>query len=585
MIFVLLLLSPIWILLSIPLIPLSLYFGTQKVLRWPLLLVMATIVSLEFCFYALVRTFILSMEFFFVPTLRGVFRRLSEAKDYETWKKISLELDEIRGFNKWKNIDESPDYDWRLLRRIIQRMKAFTNSESSLPIRSLSSTSVNNEEQIKEKKSMRRRSELLQLQQIILECSHPDFANLSNEVLYQYTHSGTKKLIETFREQYYLSLEVIANSEELTNSEKFIFFSSVQRKVPKVGLCLSGGASMGNFHLGVIKALVDQDAMPSIVSGTSAGSLIAGLICSRTDKELQEVINPSIYSKLQLFSEPWSVCLKRFISQGTLFCSNKSWSTIQWHTKGLTFQEAFKLTGREITITSTPKGGKKNSVLLMNHLTTPNIPISSAILASAAVPILLEPIVLQEKDSNGVLRAYKTENHKWRDGSFKSDIPLSSLAKIFHVNFFIVSQVNPHIAPFFFNNRGEGGNPSFWRHSTGGWRGGFLLSALELMLKEDMIKNLRIMSHLDLLPNILGQDWSSLFLQEFYGHVTLTPPFRLKHYFRLITDPNEETVEYYIHGGQQMAWRKFPMILPQIRIGRKVQSYVEKFKKLVEFGF
>jgi len=55
-------------------------------------------------------------------------------------------------------------------------------------------------------------------------------------------------------------------------------------------------------------------------------------------------------------------------------------------------------------------------------------------------------------------------------------------------------QVNPHIIPFFYHNRGRDGRPSTWRLWAGGWRGGFVLSALELWLKEDMLKTLRVLA-------------------------------------------------------------------------------------------
>lgn len=54
--------------------------------------------------------------------------------------------------------------------------------------------------------------------------------------------------------------------------------------------------------------------------------------------------------------------------------------------------------------------------------------------------------------------------------------------------FFVAAQCNPHIVPFFYNSKGDVGRPSRW--SSGrredSWRGGFLLSALELYLKSDM---------------------------------------------------------------------------------------------------
>ena len=43
-------------------------------------------------------------------------------------------------------------------------------------------------------------------------------------------------------------------------------------------LLLSGGASRGVYHLGVMKGLVEANTLPRVISGSSAGSLIAGLM-------------------------------------------------------------------------------------------------------------------------------------------------------------------------------------------------------------------------------------------------------------------------------------------------------------------
>ena len=48
------------------------------------------------------------------------------------------------------------------------------------------------------------------------------------------------------------------------------------------------------------------------------------------------------------------------------------------------------------------------------------------------------------------------------------------------------SQVNPHVAPFYAYLQGRAGRPSGGRKTTGAWRGGFLLGAAEVALKEDM---------------------------------------------------------------------------------------------------
>jgi hypothetical protein len=53
-----------------------------------------------------------------------------------------------------------------------------------------------------------------------------------------------------------------------------------------------------------------------------------------------------------------------------------------------------------------------------------------------------------------------------------------------------------------------------------GWRGNFLLSAAEQWLKHELSKNFKVIRDLELLPQLLGQDWSSVFLQRFEGAVT-----------------------------------------------------------------
>ena len=45
---------------------------------------------------------------------------------------------------------------------------------------------------------------------------------------------------------------------------------------PKIGLALSGGAARGMAHVGVLRALLENDIRIDCVAGTSAGSIVAG---------------------------------------------------------------------------------------------------------------------------------------------------------------------------------------------------------------------------------------------------------------------------------------------------------------------
>jgi NTE family protein len=61
-------------------------------------------------------------------------------------------------------------------------------------------------------------------------------------------------------------------------------------RAPRVALALGGGAARGFAHIGVIEVLEENGIHPDIVTGTSAGSLVAALYAAgRTGKELENI--------------------------------------------------------------------------------------------------------------------------------------------------------------------------------------------------------------------------------------------------------------------------------------------------------
>jgi len=83
-----------------------------------------------------------------------------------------------------------------------------------------------------------------------------------------------------------------------------------------------------------------------------------------------------------------------------------------------------------------------------------------------------------------------------------------------------------------------------------------------------MRKNLKFLATLDLLPNVFGQDWSYIFLQTFYGHVTLVPAVSVWDFFRLVSDPTIEDMRRYFSGGKQAAWSACSMIQNRMLIDK-----------------
>jgi hypothetical protein len=79
----------------------------------------------------------------------------------------------------------------------------------------------------------------------------------------------------------------------------------------------------------------------------------------------------------------------------------------------MTFKEAYERTGRILNVSCVP-ADPHSPTILCNYLTSPDCVIWSAVLASAAVPGILNPVVLMMKTPDGALVPYSF-GHKVRD--------------------------------------------------------------------------------------------------------------------------------------------------------------------------
>lgn len=249
----------------------------------------------------------------------------------------------------------------------------------------------------------------------------------------------------------------------------------------------------------------------------------------------------------------------------------------------LTFLEAYQRTGRILNVPIVPDE-PHSPFKLCNYITTPHVVVATAVIASSAVPGVLNPIELLMKTETGELVPFHGSGRRWRDGSLMMDIPERELHRLFNVNFSIVSQVNPHIVLFFFDRRGSAGSPTAHRHGQG-WlvqpmrddgptpsdnlsirRGGFVASALVHHFKLDLQKWLALLKDFELLPRVLGTDVSDVFLQRFEGSVTIVPKPTLADYRLILTDPTNERMVWYIERGQGRTWAKIHMIENRMKI-------------------
>lgn len=52
------------------------------------------------------------------------------------------------------------------------------------------------------------------------------------------------------------------------------------------------------YHFGVVKAHLDADLLPTVITGTSGGALVAAFVCTRTNDELKKLLVPELAYKI-----------------------------------------------------------------------------------------------------------------------------------------------------------------------------------------------------------------------------------------------------------------------------------------------
>lgn len=351
------------------------------------------------------------------------------------------------------------------------------------------------------------------------------------------------------------------------------FLKRARHAYGRTALCLSGGAMMGLYHFGHLLGLMETDSLPHIVSGTSAGSVIGAVLCTRTNEELRRDLNPEVIGlRMKCFARPWPDRIRSVLKNGHMFSGEEWLDMIQWFTCGnMTFQEAYLKTGRIfcITLASTTK---KAPPVLLNYTTAPHITLASAVIASAAVPGFIKPMRLQIKDPDGTVRSAGDETYF--DGSIEHDIPINGLAEQLNCQFFVAAQCNPHVVPFFFNAKGGVGSPSRWGsgEQEASWRGGYLLSALEMYLKNDVKSKFRFLHEMEAAVGFT----SSMMAQEFVGSITIVPQVYLTDYFKLFSDPSIPSLQRYFQIGAVAAYQHAAMIRSHYRIADTIDECLEK---------
>lgn len=469
-------------------------------------------------------------------TLAKIEEAIQFASTYQEYKEACAAHDDLSGANDWKAKDRDKGYDYRLIRKRVERLKF-----------------------------ARQHGDPTGLMSILHEGIHGNLGNISNPELNNYCKIGTKVLIQEFLDEVCEALDMIFHADEndIDFYEKLSFFEETYYAYGKSCLMLSGGAGLGFFHCGVVKALVEEDLMPNIISGASAGSIITALVGTRNDEELkQDLTAEAIYSRFK----NWAVW-QGFQEDGLLDSTNLENALIELF-GDMTFEEAYKKTGRKITITVSPADLHQYSRLL-NQKTSPNAIITMAVRASTAIPFIYTPVQLRAKNQAGKIVPY-IPNRKFCDGSIMADMPFQRLARLYGVNHSIVSQTNPIAVPFLSRSK---------KHSSGigsiTKRHLVNLAKMNSIYAFDMIENM--VDHRGVKLGI--HKIRSIVDQQYVGDINILPQRSFKNLNKIFSNPTLGAIQDLIDGAERATWPQLDMIRRNTQISKAFRKYLRLLKK------
>ena len=64
----------------------------------------------------------------------------------------------------------------------------------------------------------------------------------------------------------------------MTLNKKLEFIMETRHAIGRTGFVLSGGGGLGMYHFGFVKALFAYNIFPTIISGSSAGSISGAMM-------------------------------------------------------------------------------------------------------------------------------------------------------------------------------------------------------------------------------------------------------------------------------------------------------------------
>lgn len=343
-----------------------------------------------------------------------------------------------------------------------------------------------------------------------------------------------------------------------------------RKNIGRTALVLSGGSTFGIFHIGVLTTLFEANLLPRIISGSSAGSIVASILCCHNNEETFELLSTITTKKFNIFDvvdcdtsqiqgsfKKVLYYLGHWIKYGTIFDIEGLQDTMIGFLGDLTFREAYNRTGKILNITVSPASVHEQTRLL-NYLTAPNCLIWSAVCASCSVPGIFPSCSVYEKNpkTNEIHEWNNDESMKYVDGSVDNDLPITRLLEMFNVDHIIAVQVNPHVVPILrvsvSNIGGQVENDLIYKMKH-------LLNNVYDFVSCEAIHYLQLLNELDVYKN-LSNKMISILSQNYSGDITIIPEYKMSDFVNLFENPDTEFMLDFICRGAKVSWPKVSII-------------------------
>ena len=461
---------------------------------------------------------------------------LAEAASYEQWREAAAALDRLDGKEKWREEPESPDYDHKLLASRVKLLRR-----------------------------LRRQKDLDRLIFRLREELHGNLGNMANPALYQHSRVGTKKLVNAYLDEVCAALDLLCDSDvdSLPPMRKRIFMKRAARSFGRSALLLSGGGSLGLFHIGVIRELEEQGILPRVITGSSAGSIVAGSLATHTDEEWEQLLGEG---KLKF---QWARLMRLTeIGVGKGLLDQKAVRhCIDQAIPDMTFLEAYQHTNRILNISVSPADSHQFPRLL-NYLTAPNVLIRRAALASSTIPGILPPVQLRARNFEGKSVAYMPQN-RWIDGSVHDDIPKEKVNRLHNINHYIVSQTNPIVLPFLNEELEETGLIPFIQD---------VVIKAPMVQLEHLLELIQQHFNLPGVGNLIKRA-HAVARQNYSGDITIFPEKSVFSLGRVFHDVGPKQMEAMITAGRRSTWPKIERIRNTTQISRTFDLCLQRMSE------